>query len=340
MSTRMAEPFPLGLSLLAVDDVRRAVLEEVHAAALCQLKAVSTAWCTHARRELCTRLCRYEGDGITDVDVECLNDAGRPWEVVIAGRQLPQLARLRGFSFVVDVQAVRGADLREADRGAAARDAPLGCLALSGCIEGEGDPPRELLLAAVACAASGWALGVPVQELREDKDYGLSCRGLGVIGVGLLALTLPGATSLRSLRCRSDNDRGRSPANSQGSCLRASPPQTYRLSCQRPLTSLLSPTSPHLCQLGTQPALRPQRHDLHRRGHHQAVRGARRERRDLAKVRRPERSILCQRSLTLLCLLPPGSLTTVLVGTTTRITTLLPTRRASPSCPRRSREAQ
>ena len=58
----MAEPEPfvaLGLSLLAAQDVLEAVLHEVDAAALCQLKTVSTAWCTHARRELCTRLCRY-----------------------------------------------------------------------------------------------------------------------------------------------------------------------------------------------------------------------------------------------------------------------------------------
>ena len=66
----MAEPFvALGASLLAADDVRGAVLQEVPAAALCQLKAVSAAWCTHARRELCTRLCRYEGASITDLDV-------------------------------------------------------------------------------------------------------------------------------------------------------------------------------------------------------------------------------------------------------------------------------
>ena len=108
----MAEPgVALGLSLLAADDVRGAVLQEVHAADLCQLKAVSAAWCAHARRELCTRLCRYNENAITDLDVECLNDAGRPWEVAIAGRQLPQLARLRGFGFVVDVQAVRQVDL-------------------------------------------------------------------------------------------------------------------------------------------------------------------------------------------------------------------------------------
>ena len=174
---KMAEPEPfvaLDLSLLARQDERNAVLQEVDAAALCQLKAVSAAWCTHARRELCTRLCRYEGASITDLDVECLNNAGRLWEVVIAGRQLPQLARLRGYGFVVDVQAVREADLGRDGWAPAPEqlDAPPGGTALRSCIQGEGDPPRELLLAAVACAASGTVRRVPVQRLREDDAIG------------------------------------------------------------------------------------------------------------------------------------------------------------------------
>ena len=98
----------LGGSLLAAaEDVLEAVLQEADAAALRQLKAASVAWCAHARRELCNRLwvrlSRREGqpepagaDSITDLDVECLNEAGRPWEVVVAGRELPQLARLHG----------------------------------------------------------------------------------------------------------------------------------------------------------------------------------------------------------------------------------------------------
>jgi len=92
----------LGASFLAAQDVLEAVLQEVDAAALCQLKAVSVAWCTQARRELCNRLCRREGQpetagvaGITDLDVAVLSDAGRPWEVVVAGRQLPQPCQLR-----------------------------------------------------------------------------------------------------------------------------------------------------------------------------------------------------------------------------------------------------
>ena len=200
----------LGGSLLAAaQDVLEAVLQEVDAAALRQLKAASVAWCAHVRRELCNRLwvrlCRREGqpepagvDSITDLDVECLNGAGRPWEVVVAGRQLPQLARLHGYGFVVDVQAVREPDLEEEDDD----DAPLGGDTLRSCIQGEGDPPDELLLAAVACAADGTVLrGVPVQQLREDdaiEELDLTHSGFGVTAARLLGLMLP-ATSLRSL---------------------------------------------------------------------------------------------------------------------------------------------
>ena len=76
--------FSLAEFLLAAQDELEAVLQEVDAAAMCQLKAVSVAWCDHARRELCNRVCCREGASITDVNVECLNEAGRPWEVVLA----------------------------------------------------------------------------------------------------------------------------------------------------------------------------------------------------------------------------------------------------------------
>ena len=195
-------------------DVLGEVLQKVGAAALCQLKAASVAWRTHARRELFNRLCCREGQpeptgvaSITDLDVQVLNGAGRPWEVVVAGRQLPQLARLHGFGFVVDVQAVREADLDAEVDDDDDEDAPLGGAALRSCIEGEGEPPRELLLAAVACAASDTVYGVPVQVLREDDAIGslhLEDSGIGFYGAGLLGLMLPVATSLHSLRCPSN----------------------------------------------------------------------------------------------------------------------------------------
>ena len=189
-----------GVSLLAAQDVLEAALQEADAAALCQLKAVGVAWRTRARRELCDRLCRREGQpgparlaDITDLDVKRLQDTGRPWEVVVAGRQLPQLTRLHGFGFVVDVQAVREANLDDDYED----DAPLGGAALRSCIQGEGEPPHELLLAAVACAASGTVRGVPVQRLREDDaivSLDLGGRSIGVI--------------VRSLRCPSENALG------------------------------------------------------------------------------------------------------------------------------------
>ena len=216
----MAAAFSLGGPLLAAQDVLEAVLQEADAAALRQLKAASVAWCAHVRRELCNRLwvrlSRREGqpepagvDSITDLDVKCLNEAGRPWEVVVAGRQLPQLARLHGWGFVVDVQAVREADLdaeeeEEDSDEEEDDDAPLGGdTLLRSCIQGEGDPPDELLLAAVACAASGTVRGVPVQRLREVdaiEELDLSDSRIGVTGATLLALMLPAATSLRSLK--------------------------------------------------------------------------------------------------------------------------------------------
>ena len=76
-------------------------------------------------------------------------------------------------------------------------DAPLGGAALRSCIQGEGEPPHELLLAAVACAASGTVRGVPVQRLREDDaivSLDLGGRSIGVI--------------VRSLRCPSENALG------------------------------------------------------------------------------------------------------------------------------------
>ena len=75
----MAAAFSLGGSLLAAaQDVLEAVLQQVDAAALRQLKAASVGWGNHVRRELCSRLwvrlCRREGqpepageDSITDL---------------------------------------------------------------------------------------------------------------------------------------------------------------------------------------------------------------------------------------------------------------------------------
>ena len=70
-----------------------------------------------ARRVLCQQLCGIQDcpmqlSEIAELDVERLDGAGRLWEAAIAGRRLPNLAKLRGYGFVVDVAMVRGVDLR------------------------------------------------------------------------------------------------------------------------------------------------------------------------------------------------------------------------------------
>ena len=202
----MANEFTLSRNLLGCQDVLEAVLREVDAAALCQLKATSVAWCVHARRELCKRIwvqpSRREGqpeptrvDSMTDLDFESLNKTGRPWEVVIAGRQLPQLARLHGYGFVVDLQAIREAHLLFSGD-----DETLGGDTLRSCIQGDGHPPNDLLLAAVACTSTlGQQVhGVPVQRLREVKLIDISL-SLSITGATLLAFMLPAATSVLNL---------------------------------------------------------------------------------------------------------------------------------------------
>ena len=181
-----------------------ACLERCDAQTLRQLKAVSAGWQQRARRALLDRLDAEE------LDVEELQHVGLH-EAVAAARQMPNLARLRGYGFRVELdgpQGVRQAALGGADQWPywGDRSAPLGGAALRSCIhEGEGEPPHELLLAAVACGARGKVLGVPVQQLREDAigslDLDSECLDvIGADGAELLGLMLPAATSLRELR--------------------------------------------------------------------------------------------------------------------------------------------
>ena len=207
-----ASPPPLARSVSqAMDDGAddegnmMACLNRCDAKTLHQLKAVSAGWQQRARRALFDRLCSRQGDprpqcleDVEELDVEELQHVGQH-EAVAAVRQMPNLARLRGYGFTVDLQAVQQAALGGADS-----EAPLGGAALRGCIQGEGEPPHELLLAAVACAASGTVRGVPVQRLREDDAIGsldLEDSDLGVISAELLGLMLPATTSVHLLKC-------------------------------------------------------------------------------------------------------------------------------------------
>ena len=141
-------------------------------------------------------------------DVEELDVEELQHEAVTAVRSMPNLARLRGYGFRVELKGPQGVE-QVACPVVYPLDMPPALIsmdslraALRSCIhEGEGEPPHELLLAAVACAARGEVLEVPVQRLREDHAIGsLKLYHLGVIGAELLGLMLPAATSLRDLR--------------------------------------------------------------------------------------------------------------------------------------------
>ena len=191
-------------------DAMEAALGLVDVATLAELKGVARSWRALARRVLCSRLCCRNGpsvptrlDEITDLDVEQLIEAGRPWEAAIAGRMLPGLARLHGYGYVVDVAAVRAANLQNGIGNwrhpslldGAAKDA------LYSCISGEGEPPLRLTIAAVACAGSGVICGIPVQQMREDSvtELDLFTRGLHVPAAMLVAYLMPATQVLTRL---------------------------------------------------------------------------------------------------------------------------------------------
>ena len=173
-------------------------------------------------------------DVCTDLDVQQLIEAGRAWDAVTAGRMLPRLARLHGYGFEVDVAKVRAANLGvEAANlgdgflfgvdlfggsprfGGASPPPPPSFLfgtaqkALDSCISGEGEPPLELLIAAVACAGSGVICGIPVEQMREDAmtELDLCKKGLREAAVMLVAYLIPAMAALTSLDLRS-NDIG------------------------------------------------------------------------------------------------------------------------------------
>ena len=234
-SAAAAVPPPLrsqpSLSGITVtEDAKEKALEKVEVATLLKLKGVNRSWCGVAQRVLCSHICCDE-DGkictladITDVDAECLARVGRAGDVSAAGRLLPNLARLRGFGFEVDVADIRGTDVSAAlaaladedDDEDEAEDEDV-VRAVGGALgpyttrllpdEGgrpvEDRPLLELHLMAIACAASGEIRGVPVQRLREDDTIGeLNLQGTsqGPMGAKLLSLLLPRAASVVQLK--------------------------------------------------------------------------------------------------------------------------------------------
>ena len=205
------------------DDAAEAALAKVGVGTLIELKGVNRAWRTLARRALCSRLCRREGradprqlDEITELNLEPLIEAGRPWEAARAGRLLLHLERLTGYGFSVDVAAVREVDLEdEGDDEEEEEEEDLSRLLrgpakhalCSSFVTGEGEPPLALLLGAIACAGSGVIRGIPVEQMRADaftdlifeNHHGDAPLLLGPEGAMLLACFLPVMGGLTSI---------------------------------------------------------------------------------------------------------------------------------------------
>ena len=207
------------------DDAAEAALGKVGVATLIELKCVNRAWRALGRRALCSRLCKREGHAdprqlheITELNLELLIEAGRPWEAARAGRLLLlHLERLTGYGFVVDVAAVREVNLddgrfEDEDEGEEedwAKELLRGPAkhALCSCVTGEGEPPLKLLLGAIACAGSGEIRDIPVEQMRADSLTHLNLNsedaqngyGIGPEGAMLLACVLPVMSSLTKL---------------------------------------------------------------------------------------------------------------------------------------------
>jgi hypothetical protein len=208
------------------DDAAEAALAEVAVGTLIELKGVNRAWRALGRRALCSRLCRREGhadprqlDEITELNLQLLIEASRPWEAVRAGRLLLHLERLTGYGFEVDVAAVRLVNLdddggeEEEEEEEEEEDTPLPLLrglaklALDCCVTGgEGEPPLALLLGAIACAGSGEIRGIPLDQLRADTlsslDLGgriIGPEGAGPEGAMLIASVIPVTAFLTDL---------------------------------------------------------------------------------------------------------------------------------------------
>ena len=136
-----------------------ACLQRCDVRTLRQLKAVSAGWQQRARRVLWERLCFCQGsrpqslDDVEELDVEELQHVGlhcdvtsafaATCEAVAAVRSMPNLARLRGYGFRVELNGPQG--VRQAELSGMDRSGPLGGAALRGCIH-EGEAPEKALV--------------------------------------------------------------------------------------------------------------------------------------------------------------------------------------------------
>ena len=202
-------------ALLVNNDAAEAAMAKVGMGTLIELKGVNRAWRALARRELCSRLCARKGhtdprhlNEITELNAELLIEADRPWEAARAGRLVLHLEQLTGYGFVVDVAAVRkvsldddGGEEEEEEEEEEVRLVSAAVqAALRRCCTGEGEPPRALLLTAIACAGLGEIRSIPVEQMRADDatELDLSNRGLCVAEAMLVAYLIPATSKLTS----------------------------------------------------------------------------------------------------------------------------------------------
>ena len=208
------------------NDLIQFVFEKLDVPTLVATKVVSKSWHNHTREPLLQKLLFLNSNqtsvDATDLDVEALFTVGRvAWEIAAARRMLPNLKRIHGFGFSVDVDMVSNVnqggfedpedenDEEEDDPGDEddeEENHPFGGEALRACIQPEdGSPPPDLLVAAIACAASVDVHGIPVRRMRDGDasliELNLEGAGLGSYDAQLLGLLLPNATSLRQLEC-------------------------------------------------------------------------------------------------------------------------------------------
>ena len=209
------------------DDAAEAALGKVGVATLIELKGVNRAWRALGRRALCSRLCRRKGHAdprqlheITELNLELLIEAGRPWEAARAGRLLLHLERLTGYGFSVDVAAVREVDLEDEGDEEEEEEVEYWPLRLlrgpakhalcNSCVTGEGEPPLALLLGAIACAGSGYIRGIPVEQMRADALTNIDLHdqrlyGIGPEGAILIASFIPVMGGLTSINMSGNN---------------------------------------------------------------------------------------------------------------------------------------
>jgi hypothetical protein len=235
------QPQPSFGGLPVNDDAVEAALGKVGVGTLIELKGVNRAWRALARRILCSRLCGRKGhadprqlDEITELHLELLIEAGRPWEAARAGRLLLHLERLTGYGFVVDVAAIRDVDLEEEDEEDEEDEeneedeedneglhllSHAAKRALCSCVTGEGEPPLTLLLGAIACAGSGAMHGIPLEQMRANMLVDLDLDHIeqltyqiGPEGAMLVAIVIPIMDALTRVNVRHNNIEGDSAA--------------------------------------------------------------------------------------------------------------------------------